>query len=69
MKNIYEVIRQKETDIERLKKEVQALLTVVPMLEDETPVEVQPVPLPVPGAIETQAKPVATVPPARPVWP
>jgi len=69
MKNIYEVIRQKETHIERLKKEVQALLIVVPMLEDETPVEVQAVPLPVPSATEVQAKPVATAPPARPVWP
>ena len=69
MKNIYEVIRQKEADIERLKKEVQALLIVVPMLEDGTPVEVQSVPLPVPSAFETQAKPVATAPPARPVWP
>jgi len=69
MKNIYEVIRQKELDLERLKKEVQALRLVAPMLEGEPRVEVQPVPQPVPGATTVQAQPVAATPPARPVWP
>jgi hypothetical protein len=35
MKNIYEVLRQKETEIERLKKEEQALRIVAPLLEEE----------------------------------
>jgi hypothetical protein len=38
MKNIHDVIRQKELNIERLKKEIEALHIVVPMLQDkETP--------------------------------
>jgi len=35
MKNIYDVIRQKELEIERLKKEIEALRVVAPMLEDK----------------------------------
>ena len=34
MKNIYDVMRQKELEIERLKKEIEALRVVAPMLED-----------------------------------
>ena len=34
MKNIHDVMRQKELEIERLKKEIEALRTVAPMLED-----------------------------------
>jgi len=37
MKNIYDVMRQKELDIERLKKEIEALRVVAPMLEDKEP--------------------------------
>ena len=37
MKNIYDVMRQKELDIERLKKEIEALRMVAPMLEDKEP--------------------------------
>ena len=33
MKNIYDVLRQKENEIERLKKEIQALRVVAPLLE------------------------------------
>ena len=35
MKNIYDVLRQKELEIERLKKEIEALRLVAPMLEDK----------------------------------
>jgi hypothetical protein len=35
MKNIYDVLRQKEQEIERLKKEIEALRVVAPMLMDE----------------------------------
>jgi len=35
MKNIHDVMRQKEHEIERLKKEIEALHTVIPMLQDE----------------------------------
>jgi len=37
MKNIYDVIRQKELEIERLKKEIEALRVVAPMLEEKEP--------------------------------
>ncbi len=37
MKNIYDVMRQKELEIERLKKEIEALRVVAPMLEDAEP--------------------------------
>ena len=35
MKNIHDVMRQKELDIQRLKKEIEALRIVVPMLGDK----------------------------------
>jgi hypothetical protein len=35
MKNIYDVMRQKEMEIERLKQEIEALRVVAPMLEDK----------------------------------
>ncbi|HYY69980.1 MAG TPA: hypothetical protein VE734_09615 [Terriglobales bacterium] len=35
MKNIYDVMRQKELELERLKKEIEALRLVAPMLEDQ----------------------------------
>ena len=35
MENIYDVMRQKELEIERLKKEIEALRVVAPMLEDK----------------------------------
>jgi hypothetical protein len=37
MKNIYDVMRQKELEIDRLKKEIEALRLVAPMLEDKEP--------------------------------
>ncbi len=35
MKNIYEVIEQKQRDIERVKREIEILRAVVPMLEED----------------------------------
>ncbi|HEV8523754.1 MAG TPA: hypothetical protein VGQ71_04590 [Terriglobales bacterium] len=35
MKNIYEVLRQKELEMERLRKDIEALRVVAPMLMDE----------------------------------
>jgi len=37
MKNIYDVMRQKELEIERLKKEIEALRVVAPMMEEKEP--------------------------------
>lgn len=35
MKNVYEVLRQKEMELTRLEKEVEALRLVAPLLSDE----------------------------------
>ena len=35
MKNVYEVLRQKELQISRLKKEVEALRVAVPLLSED----------------------------------
>jgi hypothetical protein len=36
MKNVYEVLRQKELELTRLEKEVEALRLVAPLLTDES---------------------------------
>ena len=36
MKDPQSVLRQKDLDLERVRKEVQALLTVIPMLADDS---------------------------------
>jgi len=71
MKNIYEVLRQKEADIERLKKELQALRIVAPLLEEELATEAQVVPSPVRTYPTVQAKPAAATVGAdsKPIWP
>jgi len=40
MKRLYEVLRQKETEIDRLKEELQALRIAAPLLEEELAPEV-----------------------------
>ena len=35
MKNVYEVLRQKELELTRLEKEVEALRVAAPLLSDE----------------------------------
>ncbi len=48
MKNVYEVLRSKEIDLERLRHEVDALRIVAPLLADRMaePVEVERKPQP-----------------------
>ena len=58
MKNILDVLRQKESAFERLKTEVQALRIVAPLLEDELQIEAHPVPTPV-GTTDIAVKQVA----------
>jgi hypothetical protein len=71
MKNIYEVLRQKEADIERLKKELQALRVVAPLLEEELTPELQVAPPPVRTYPTSPAKPatVAMATDTKPIWP
>jgi len=68
MRNIYEVLRQKEADIERLKKELQALRVVAPLLEEELLAEVQTAPPLVRSYAAVQPKPAA-VTDTKPIWP
>jgi len=35
MKNVWQVLQQKETEIERLRQEIQALHSVIPLLVDD----------------------------------
>jgi hypothetical protein len=37
MKDPHRVLHQKEQDLERVRKEIQALLTVIPLLADDLP--------------------------------
>ena len=37
MKELHAVLRQKEQDVERVRREIQALLTVIPLLVDDQP--------------------------------
>ena len=37
MKDPYKVLREKEQDVERVRKEIQALRTVIPLLADDQP--------------------------------
>jgi hypothetical protein len=68
MKNVYEVLRQKELELARLEKEVEALRVAAPLLSDEkeTLAEVPkpsltaaapPQPVRIPPAIAAQAAP------------
>ena len=37
MKDLHTVLREKEQDVERVRLEIQALLAVIPLLEDDQP--------------------------------
>jgi hypothetical protein len=37
MKDPHSVLREKDQDLERVRKEIQALLTVIPLLADDQP--------------------------------
>jgi hypothetical protein len=69
MKNVYEVLRQKELELARLEKEVEALRVAAPLLSDESAAEAaankptltattaaqQPIRIPQPAATPTAA--------------
>ena len=80
MRNIYEVLRQKEQEIRRLEKEIEALRVVLPMLAEDADVPRQrevpepyrpPVPTPSVFAATTApaAVPAAPAASAAPVQP
>ncbi len=73
MKNIYDVMRQKELEIERLKKEIEALRVVAPMLEDKEPAReiASPSPAKTYSATQQSSEPViaADTGKAARVWP
>jgi hypothetical protein len=46
MKNVYEVLRQKELELSRLEKEVEALRVAAPLLSDDKDIAVDAVPKP-----------------------
>jgi hypothetical protein len=54
MKNVYEVLRQKELELARLEKEVEALRVAAPLLSDDKDV----------ASDTTTAKPTLTAAPA-----
>jgi hypothetical protein len=37
MRDIYELLRERESELERVRKEIQSLHAVIPLLEDERP--------------------------------
>jgi hypothetical protein len=65
MKNVYEVLRQKELELTRLEKEVEALRVAAPLLSEEKEImaeapkpslapPVQPQPVRIPPAVAAQ---------------
>ncbi len=73
MKNIYEVMRQKEAEIEHIKKELQALRIVAPLLEEELIAEsdlraATPPPLRTYTSVQSKPAPVSSSE-TKPVWP
>ncbi len=59
MKNVYEVLRQKELELARLEKEVEALRVAAPLLSDDKDV----------GSDTVTAKPTLTAAPSAPQQP
>jgi hypothetical protein len=68
MKNVYEVLRQKEMELSRLEKEVEALRLVAPLLSEEKESDAakaglgngmaqQPIRIPQPAAVSAAAAP------------
>jgi hypothetical protein len=67
MKNVYEVLRQKELELSRLEKEVEALRVAAPLLSEDkeanaekptltsTPPQGQPIRIPQPATAAPQA--------------
>jgi len=72
MKNVYEVLRQKEMELTRLEKEVEALRLVAPLLSEEKEVSVEVTKSALPTAVNGPQAPVripaaTLVPTAQPV--
>jgi hypothetical protein len=64
MKDIYEVIRQKEADLQRIQHEIEALRLSAKLLEDATrPAPAAPVQV---FSAAAAAKPQTSAPPASP---
>jgi len=74
MKNVYEVLRQKELELARLEKEVEALRVAAPLLSDEKEPSIempkptltassaqQPIRIPAPVAAQTVNPPARAV--------
>jgi hypothetical protein len=67
MKNVYEVLRQKELELTRLEKEVEALRVAAPLLSDEKEQQAEapkpslaaapPQPVRIPPVVATQGAP------------
>jgi hypothetical protein len=69
MKNVYEVLRQKEMELTRLEKEVEALRLVAPLLSEEKEMGVEMV-KPALAAAVNGPQPTARIPiPAAPTIP
>lgn len=60
MKNVYEVLRQKELELSRLEKEVEALRVAAPLLSDDKEAAAE---------ATTSAKPTLTTAPSTPQQP
>ena len=54
MKNVYEVLRQKELELARLEKEVEALRVAAPLLSDENKESASDTPKPTLTAAQAQ---------------
>ncbi len=54
MKNVYEVLRQKELELARLEKEVEALRVAAPLLSDESKESMSDTPKPALTAAQAQ---------------
>ena len=61
MKNVYEVLRQKELELTRLEKEVEALRVAAPLLSDE---KEQLAEVPKPGLTAAAPQQPVRIPPA-----
>jgi hypothetical protein len=72
MKNVYEVLRQKEMELTRLEKEVEALRLVAPLLSEGMDLNSDMVKPALATAVNGQQQPIRipappVVPPAQPV--
>lgn len=67
MKNVYEVLRQKEMELTRLEKEVEALRLVAPLLSEEKEMSAEVSKSALPTAVNGPQAPIRI--PAPPVVP